>query len=398
MKTEIIFTSILIILIGLAACQDKDLSTEQMPPIIDNTLQLSRSILERRIVLDSISVNTEGTLVFDTETAYLAITDTLLHFTDDELDRWEESIGFNSLRKKLNEIYNQVYAINNIDSFPNLVKKNADYIELEHGFITPIVKAKFYRNILNEKNYFYIGNDKYEVLDGTSVRITTIEGKNSNIPQPITFSYCKPNRSSNVSTLSSSKFPRPPYYYPEGLESDYEATGNKGAAMCSYGSVQYHLAPYWLDNYLIIKYNVTRNITKKEEHLWVICYYLDLDMFSYCIRDDKWMYYINKDQHLECKEINALLVQSPVGLVGWKCGYEIRNESGYAWGSPNTEYHFSHSYPFIYYGSTPHVDWCSYSSIPPLHSMTNFSMKGRIYPNTYCIAFGYNTTMPSTTY
>ena len=77
MKIEIVFTSILIILIGLAACQDKDLSTEQMPPIINNTLQLSRSILERRIVLDSVSVNTEGTLVFDTETAYLAITDTL---------------------------------------------------------------------------------------------------------------------------------------------------------------------------------------------------------------------------------------------------------------------------------------------------------------------------------
>ena len=102
MKTT--YIPLFLILSSFIACQnEKNSLDEQIVPNHQETItSLSRSTQNN--VLDSVYVNTEGALVFETATAYMSITDTLLQFTNKELDQWEKSIGFSSLRKKLNKI------------------------------------------------------------------------------------------------------------------------------------------------------------------------------------------------------------------------------------------------------------------------------------------------------
>ena len=80
MKTT--YIPLFLILSSFIACQnEKNSLDEQIVPNHQETItSLSRSTQNN--VLDSVYVNTEGALVFETATAYMSITDTLLQFTN----------------------------------------------------------------------------------------------------------------------------------------------------------------------------------------------------------------------------------------------------------------------------------------------------------------------------
>lgn len=403
MKIKTTYIPLFLILSSFIACQnEKNSLDEQIVPNHQETItSLSRSTQNN--VLDSVYVNTEGALVFETATAYMSITDTLLQFTNKELDQWEKSIGFSSLRKKLNKIYDEAFEINDVEAFPYLITKYPKYIELNYGNIEPIIKAKFYHNILNLDGYFYIKNDKYEVIDGSHVKITlNATSKTKQSAESITILYSKQTEiTKNTPSLAKASV------YPPGVSSDYEATGKEGVTICRNGNLPYVYAPYSVENYLVTKYKITRNSvlkeTNKKVRIWLVNYYLNIDMYSWNIHDGKWIYYIPKDYILQCKEINALLNQTSfsVGtLPVWP--YEIKNASTAQLGAEKDGYHLSHSFTFRYDNNNSPIDWCTCTR--PIGQELEFreleklSLKARIYPFAYGIAFGYKTTMPNLKY
>lgn len=112
---------------------------------------------------------------------------------------------------------------------------------------------------------------------------------------------------------------------------------------------------------------------------------------------DQW------DYILQCKEINALLYQTSfsVGtLPVWP--YEIKNASTAQLGAEKDGYHLSHSFTFRYDNNNSPIDWCTCAR--PIGQELEFreleklSLKARIYPFAYGIAFGYKTTMPNLKY
>ena len=61
--------------------------------------------------------------------------------------------------------------------------------------LNQLLKAKFYHNILNLDGYFYIKNDKYEVIDGSHVKITlNATSKTKQSAESITILYSKQKR------------------------------------------------------------------------------------------------------------------------------------------------------------------------------------------------------------
>lgn len=396
MKTIYLYCVVLFIFAGLTACQNKESLEEEQLISINEGKSLSRSI--NKEVLDSVFVNNEGALVFATETAYRSIVSTLLKFTDKELDNWENSIGFYSLRKKLNEIFHEAYEQNDIALFSSFVEQYPAFVKLEYGNLTPIVGAQFYRNILNLENTFYIDKDKYEVLNESNVRITLGgEGKtrsnNSNI---IVFEYCEPTtHSNNISTLAY------PPSNPPGVDATYRATGLEGVELVRNGNVQYPNAPYSLDNFLVVKYKLTRDLTKPVKvdagYMWTSEYFITLEMYSYCLRDDKWIYYMPKDNIFQAKEIYASVI-IPLRIVngmGWGTVIlGIENENFMYLGSNNPGYYATVSKQFDGFSNT----LTPTKTPPPMCELNGFKMKARIHPFTYGASFGYNIPRPDPAY
>lgn len=401
MKTIYLYSVVLFIFAGLTACQNKESLEEEQLISIDEGKSLSRSI--NREVLDSVSVNNEGTLVFATETAYRSIVNTLLQFTDEELDSWENSIGFYSLRKKLNEIFHEAYTLNDVTLFSSFVEQYPTFVKQEYGNLTPIVGAQFYRNILNLENTFYIGKDKYEVLDESNVRITVgkeekTRNNNSNV---ITFEYSEPRiHSSDLST-----FAYPPSY-PPGVDATYRATGLEGVELVRNGDVRYTYAPYYIDNFLVVTYKLIRNLTKPQKvnagYMWSSEYFITLEMYSYGLYDDKWIYYIPNDYIFEAKEIYAYInvpMRTDINTIGTFIG--IENDNFMYLGSNNPGYYATVSKRLVGYGiaSGTFANTLTLTQTPPpMCELNSFKMKARIYPFTYGASFGYNTPRPNPAY
>jgi hypothetical protein len=117
------------------------------------------------IVMDSLVVTEDGALKFLNPMSYFRILDTLFRWHDPVLDKWEETIGFTSMRKIVNQLIEESDTIRSLQGMSAFVDRYPHLLTLGESGIEPLIPAAFYRMILNEKGYFYVLDDKYVVTD-----------------------------------------------------------------------------------------------------------------------------------------------------------------------------------------------------------------------------------------
>lgn len=117
-------------------------------------------------------VQSDGSLRFRSTEDYFAITDSLIKLTDQELNNWEESIGFISYRSYVDKLIGEVEeAYNNDDSnkVNSLLNEYAKYIYLDtDSIVKPLIRSKVYQSVTNKDGIFYLGDLK-NVVDDTSI-------------------------------------------------------------------------------------------------------------------------------------------------------------------------------------------------------------------------------------
>ena len=142
----------------LVSCQGKEF-TDGLSP--DSSITTTKQMIEL-IALDSVEITPDGALNFLSPTAYFRNVKRLLNCSNTALDAWEQSVGFNSMRKKLNSILGE--ACTDKQQKAAIVLAYPALVEIgDKGELKPVIEASFYRNILNEAGYFYVNGDKYEV-------------------------------------------------------------------------------------------------------------------------------------------------------------------------------------------------------------------------------------------
>lgn len=89
--------------------------------------------------------------------------------TNETLDRWENSLGFESLRSQTNRIYDQYQNIETLDQAEAFKSLNSEYIDQNEDFVFPST-GMVLGTILSGDGMIYIGNslhcfvDKYQIM------------------------------------------------------------------------------------------------------------------------------------------------------------------------------------------------------------------------------------------
>jgi hypothetical protein len=137
---------------------------------------------------DSLIVTGDGALKFLSATSYFRIVDTLTLWHDPELDRWEETIGFTSMRKVVNRLVEESETMKTLEEKSALVDRYPHLLKLHGRKLTPSLPVVWtvdplipaYRTIINEQGYFYVLDTKYVV---TATHLNIFEpGNTSDTP------------------------------------------------------------------------------------------------------------------------------------------------------------------------------------------------------------------------
>lgn len=170
----------------------------------DDLTPATRTLKTYDSVLDSIVVTNDGALKFLTPSVYFAVVDSLLTFSEQELDNWEKSIGFSSMRKAVNDVMDLIYESTSEADVINIINSNNDVVKGGGKILSPLIGAKFYRNILNRHGDFYVGDIKYHVSP-ENVVIINAKAKGYEIAVD-SFSYYD-KESSDMSNIVSTRYP-----------------------------------------------------------------------------------------------------------------------------------------------------------------------------------------------
>jgi hypothetical protein len=103
-------------------------------------------------------------LHFKTAELFFKTIEKLGTMSRNERDKWEQSIGFTSMRKELNTIYDEVAKCENMDEVVEIVAKNSDLVVLQGNDIVPIIKSSAYSAISNRDGIFYVEGVVHKVI------------------------------------------------------------------------------------------------------------------------------------------------------------------------------------------------------------------------------------------
>lgn len=117
-------------------------------------------------------VQSDGSLRFRSTEDYFTITDSLVKLSDQELNNWEETIGFVSYRSYTDKLIDEIEEAYNNDDFNkvnSLLNDNAKYVYMDtDSIVKPLIKSKAYQSVTNKDGIFYLGDLK-NVVDDTYI-------------------------------------------------------------------------------------------------------------------------------------------------------------------------------------------------------------------------------------
>ena len=120
------------LLLFLSACEH----TELLPD--DESLGQPTGIENVQVV--------NGELHFTNPDTYFDDVQKILDMNEIELDEWEASIGFRSLRSVINEAHDANGELTSVDQIPAWKEKYRDVVTLEDSTVTEIIIRKYYSN------------------------------------------------------------------------------------------------------------------------------------------------------------------------------------------------------------------------------------------------------------
>jgi hypothetical protein len=103
-------------------------------------------------------------LSFETAKLFFLTTEKLGAMNRNERDNWEQSIGFTSMRKELNTIYDEIAKCESMDEVAEIVNKNSDLVVFQGDDVVPIIESNAYSAISNRDGIFYVEGVVHKVV------------------------------------------------------------------------------------------------------------------------------------------------------------------------------------------------------------------------------------------
>ncbi len=153
-----------------------------------------------------------GTLHFSSDSAFIQTIDKLCKMQENELEIWETSIGFKSLRTELSLIFDKMDECNDSLSFEELFSENTDILHIVGDEILPRIESDIYSIFINREGIYYIDTVLYKVQgekvaisqngDLDAINKALSENPNNDVSARKTddiliFDYCKPTTIKN---------------------------------------------------------------------------------------------------------------------------------------------------------------------------------------------------------
>lgn len=120
--------------------------------------------------VDSEQISTEGisikngALSFETADLFFKTTELLGTMTRDERDNWETGIGFTSMRKELNNIFDGISKCENENEISEIISNNSDLVVKQGDDVVPIIESNAYSAISNRDGVFYVEGVVHKVI------------------------------------------------------------------------------------------------------------------------------------------------------------------------------------------------------------------------------------------
>lgn len=121
----------------------------------------------------------------------------IMKMDEEELDRWEESLGFKSYRTWFNQSADEFFELGTEEEYQKWLNKYSDILYVKDSVVHPILDHDIYKNIVNRKGELMIGDNYTKVL---SDRVITIENGNKDF-LPDVMSMDESNTESGVNVL-----------------------------------------------------------------------------------------------------------------------------------------------------------------------------------------------------
>lgn len=123
----------------------------------------TKPVDSKQISTEGISIK-EGALSFETAAIFFKSTEMLGSLTREERDKWESGIGFTSMRKKLNTIFDEISKCENENEISEIISNNSDLVVMKGDEVIPIIESGAYSAICNREGIFYVEGVVHKVV------------------------------------------------------------------------------------------------------------------------------------------------------------------------------------------------------------------------------------------
>ncbi len=119
----------------------------------------------------------EGMLYFANSEQYFKTIAIVSKMSDEELDKWEQELGFVSLRTMQNKALDELESLEEEGIYSNVITKYSNYIKLKDNAIKRIVDDLIYSSIANQNGVYITGKVINKVIEEELISIN-IDGEN----------------------------------------------------------------------------------------------------------------------------------------------------------------------------------------------------------------------------
>ncbi len=152
----------LIISIGLTtiySCQKEGLS----PEANDITENVNVDLSKIKVTVK------DGILHFDE--GYFEAVDLISNATEEQLDAWEQKIGFQSQQSIVNNLYEEIDALPSEAEYKQFLRTHSDVLQLKDSHLSAKIDHPFYARVTNLENIYYVGESLYKVFPEKVIEI-----------------------------------------------------------------------------------------------------------------------------------------------------------------------------------------------------------------------------------
>jgi hypothetical protein len=107
----------------------------------------------------------DGILQFNSGDDLYTITQNLSSMNNDERVSWEKSIGFVSLEREIELVYEEISTIETEKEYKKIADENSDILKLKDGLLEPIITSVFYSMIVNKDGFFIVNGTLHKVTE-----------------------------------------------------------------------------------------------------------------------------------------------------------------------------------------------------------------------------------------